>query len=298
MNVPKLHHYVPQFYLKRFADEKGRLWIWDKTKDVSFHTRPASVAAEKHFYRMLDLAEAGHDPLTMEKQFSDLEGEVSAVTDQWLNWFKDLRPGKKIRLSKANREIVSLYVALQYLRTADTRDILCALSEAKIGGENLSSEERTRFHTTLLWNEEIVHSIAGRIKNSIWVFGRNGTDTPFLTSDNPVAFKTPDNRQWLKVGILSRGMYVVFPLSPMIVMYCYERKYWAKLAKFDACISPVNFNKGMVDHENSGQVFMASRFVISPTNDFRYEREFAKSIGTDLYAPKQNRATSKSKISH
>jgi hypothetical protein len=41
----------------------------------------------------------------------------------------------------------------------------------------------------------------------------------------------------------------------------------------------------MVESENSGQVFMASRFVISPRNNFDRERAFAKTIGTDIYAP-------------
>lgn len=173
-------------------------------------------------------------------------------------------------------------LAVQYLRTADTKDILCAFRDDY---EKLSEAERTRLHTALLWNLEIVHEIRDRIKKSIWVFGRNETDTPFVTSDNPVAFRTPDNRQWRKVGILGEGMYVVHPLSPGIVMYCYDRSPpWDSTIKFDSCLSPVVFNTGMVESENSGQVFMASRFVFAPRDDFEHERQFARSIGTDLYA--------------
>ena len=42
---------------------------------------------------------------------------------------------------------------------------------------------------------------------------------------------------------------------------------------------------GMVDSENSGQVFMASRFVISNRAQFETEREFERSIGTEIHAP-------------
>lgn len=52
----------------------------------------------------------------------------------------------------------------------------------------------------------------------------------------------------------------------------------------DACISPVEFTKGMVESENTGQVFMASKFVISCENDFDDARAFAKTIGTDEFA--------------
>ncbi len=84
MNGPKLHHYVPQFYLRRFVGPDGNLWIWDKTKDRAFASSASSVAAETQFYRLHDFEAVCHDPLTMEKQFSELEGEVSLITEQWL----------------------------------------------------------------------------------------------------------------------------------------------------------------------------------------------------------------------
>jgi hypothetical protein len=89
---------------------------------------------------------------------------------------------------------------------------------------------------------------------------------------------------WLKTGFLSKGTYVVFPLSPTIVLYCHERAYWKKIAAMDNTISPVEFTDRMVEHENAGQVFMASRFVLSPMDDFEFAREFAPSIGTNKYA--------------
>jgi hypothetical protein len=89
---------------------------------------------------------------------------------------------------------------------------------------------------------------------------------------------------WLKVGFICKGTYVVFPLSPTIVLYCHERTYWKKIAKWDRIVSPIEFTDEMVEHENAGQVFMASRFVVSPNNDFEFAREFAPSIGTDKYA--------------
>lgn len=57
----------------------------------------------------------------------------------------------------------------------------------------------------------------------------------------------------------------------------------------------MTFTEEMVASENGGQVFMASRFVISSRDGFDREREFAKSVGTDLYEPywnakKQHRA--------
>jgi hypothetical protein len=60
MNGPKLHHYVPQFYLRRFVGRDGNLWVWDKTKDRAFASSPGSVAAETQFYRLHDFDLGGH----------------------------------------------------------------------------------------------------------------------------------------------------------------------------------------------------------------------------------------------
>jgi hypothetical protein len=128
MTFPKPHHYVPRFYLERFTDAEGRLWAWDKVRNVSFPTAPLRVAAETHFYRQDDLAEAGHDPLTLEKQLADNEGEVANITGQWIDWLIDIPQGEKIPVPQINREIVSLFLCLQYLRTRDTREILAALA--------------------------------------------------------------------------------------------------------------------------------------------------------------------------
>jgi hypothetical protein len=89
----KLHHHVPQFYLRRFTDPAGRPWVWDRDRDRVFSTRPGSVAAESDFYFLRELAEHGHDPLTMESQFADLESDISAVTGQWLDWIRHGEPG-------------------------------------------------------------------------------------------------------------------------------------------------------------------------------------------------------------
>ncbi len=106
-----------------------------------------------------------------------------------------------------------------------------------------------------------------------------------MASDNPVAFRQGDNSMWLKAGMFGGGTYVVYPLTPDVVMYCYpSEEPWLKLASFDSCVSPVTLSADMVDSENTAQVFMASRFVFSCRDDFAMAREFAPRIGTDAYA--------------
>jgi hypothetical protein len=194
MSHPKLHHYVPQFYLRRFADSAGRLWVWDREAGRVFCARPGSVAAESNFYFLSELAEQGHDPLTMERQFADLEGEVSAITGQWLDWIRQGELGDSVAVPDVNRELVSLFLALQFLRPADTRSILAAFSKS-LGHDVDSDAERRALHADLLWNDELMSSFADRVGRCTWLFGRNSTSTPFTTSDNPVARQPTAERQ-------------------------------------------------------------------------------------------------------
>jgi hypothetical protein len=280
----KLHHYVPQFHLRRFADENGKLWIWDKQAGRVFPTLPGGIAAETHFYRLTQYETEGHDAQAMEKQLSALEAEVAAITDQWLDWLPDMAPLDVVPIPRVNRGIIALFLAVQFLRTRDTREILAALVELD-RSDAVSPQEARELHTELMWDPGLIELLAKRFRRSIWIFARNTSATPFVTSDNPMAFRTADNSQWLRGNIMSRGTYLVYPMSPQIMLYCYppHGKFRA-LRKFANSVSPVMFTDEMVDGENSGQVFMSSRFLISNRVQFGAERAFAKTIGTKIYA--------------
>lgn len=286
MTSQKLHHYVPRFYLERFTNADGRLWAWDKTRDVSFPTSPSGVAAETHFYRQDDLAEAGHDPLTLEKQLADIERQVASITGQWIDWLADLAHGEKVPIPQINREEVSLFLCLQYLRTRDTREIIAALASES----QLSEQEQRRLHTTVLWDEPTFGGIADHFCNSTWIFGRNKTATPFVTSDNPITFRTPDNRQWVRAGVQAKGVHAAYPLSPAFILFCHDREHeqFKATQRFDCALSPVVFDDEMVENENTGQVFMATRFIFSKMNDFARARDFEDAIRTNRYAPKSD----------
>lgn len=285
MSSPKLHHYVPQFHLRRFANDEGRLWAWDKQTDRIFRTSPGGIAAEKQFYRLTQYEADGHDPLIMEKQLSEMEGEVSLITNQWLGWLPQMEPLDKVAIPRVNRWIVARYLAVQVLRTLDTRELLSAVAEID-RGRPVDAREARELHTELMWDPHVVERFAKRFRHSVWIFARNESATPFVTSDNPMAFRSPDNRQWLRSLVLVPGAYVVFAMSPSIVLYCHPRVGpFRKLGKFADCLSPVVLNDGMVESENSGQAFMASRFVISTRPAFKAERAFAATIETDTYAP-------------
>lgn len=285
MSSPKLHHYVPQFHMRRFTDADGRLWAWDKRADRMFRTSPGGIAAEKQFYRLTQYEADGHDSLTLEKQLSEMEGEASIITGQWLKWLPQMALLEKVPIPRINRWIVARFLAVQVLRTLDTRELLSAIIESG-RGEPVDAHEARELHTELISDPDVVEKFAKRFRRSVWIFARNDTATPFVTSDNPAAFRSADNRQWLRSVVLAPDAYLVFAMSPGVVLYCHPRVGpFRKLGKFADCLSPVVLDGSMVESENCGQVFMASRFVLSNRPDFEAGRAFAQTIGTDIYAP-------------
>src|SRR5207248_1382216 len=155
----------------------GYLRVWDKSVDRAFRTKPGSIAVEADFYRLHEFEKLGRDPFIMEKQLSEMEGQMSRITEQWLGWLRTIDTGQAIEIPPQNRYIVSRFMAVQFLRTADTRDVLSTIHAAAHPDEPLSRGERTGLHTELMWDQMSVDRIAAHIREAIWVFARNTTST-------------------------------------------------------------------------------------------------------------------------
>ena len=277
MDKSNFHHYVPRFYLARFVDSNGRLWVFDKITDRIFETTPNKIAGENRFYDVDDLRTIGADPQLLEKQLADIESEVYKITENWLYL---LETEGAVKIPQINREIISLFLALQLQRTAEARIILVQFAKelqtiGELKKEYNPEKDARGLHTQLLWDKESVDMVTKRIADCIWIFAKNDSGQSFYTSDNPALIKSLDNKQWLLGSdVLEPGMYIVYPLSPIWILYCKDRQSWSKLAKFDGLISPVGFTKDMVNHENSGQVVRSTRFIFSNSPDFEFAREY------------------------
>jgi hypothetical protein len=53
-NQPKLHHFLPGAYLRRFADERGDLWVLDRKQGVVRRQSPEVTAAQRELYTLED----------------------------------------------------------------------------------------------------------------------------------------------------------------------------------------------------------------------------------------------------
>lgn len=113
----RLHHYVPQFYLKRFADQTGKVSVYDRTDSRVFSTLPTVIAAENNFYQLPE--ETGLPPTYFEDMLAIQEGEAATAIG---------RTVLSGRAAQEDRLTLAMHLALQVLRTRHTRDVTLEMS--------------------------------------------------------------------------------------------------------------------------------------------------------------------------
>ena len=256
-----LHHFVPQFYLKRFTDSDGLLWVYDKDGDRIFSANPRNLASERGFY---SLPKFFPDPSLLERQFGDLEEQTALITQDWL---AQLESGHSVEIPTANREIMSLYLTTQLLRTSEARTLL-------LQGIAPSEEEKQQeLHTALLWNSGVVKEISDWVYSCIWTFRFNSMPQSLYTSDDPVKVRSSTQHlHWAQTSVT--GVYLLIPMTPRILMYCFEPQHWKVLRQFDRKVVPKPLELELVNDANIQQVGHARRFVFSDRDDFASAQEF------------------------
>lgn len=268
MSHQKQHHYVPKFYLDRFADTAGHVWAFDKSTDSSFCARPEKLAREGGFYEAPFLQGTGIDPAFLEQDLAGLEAEAARIMSAWIRLIE--AGGRNVTISEVDRGTISTYIAVQSLRTAEQRVVLGQLTALRGSMPDLQA-----YHVGILLEELLVQEVAEAIGECIWTFGRNDTGLPFYTSDHPVVVRVHPKRRCIHpLQLPNEGVEVMLPLSPTLMLYGYERSYFLSAEKFDGHVSPVQFTSVLVKSDNICQVGHSKSFVFCNRNAFEYARAF------------------------
>ena len=136
----KKQHFVPQCYLKWFADENQQLYVFDKFACKSFKARVADIA-QKH--RLYDFLQEGDEavPSTSDSdgdivfslKFKDempdsqsVEHALSKLEENYAAAFGDMQQiiAKRKPLTREQKYILSHFIAVQWRRTPEYRKSL------------------------------------------------------------------------------------------------------------------------------------------------------------------------------
>lgn len=122
MGRAKRHHQVPAFYLRRFADPKGRVRVFDRVTRRTFGLPVSDAAVESNLYTVQDDRSGPSD--AVERFLARFEGEAAGP----LRALLAPRPA----ISTPERAVVAHFVALQFIRTAAARARLEDIADIRL----------------------------------------------------------------------------------------------------------------------------------------------------------------------
>jgi hypothetical protein len=287
-------HYVPQAYLRRFANSSGQIWVFDKATSREFQTNVRNVGSERRFYDSEDLKKITGDRQFIEKHLSNLEG---VYENRIRSLIDSLSTGKFKEIKSRDRHFLSAYMVVQMIRTKETRIMHQQMAEAllaiqKQGYRNSASEippdaelldgmtveEMARdVHNRSLLRAESIQQMASILFHHIWVVQESFEKEVFLTSDHPFGKRGHITNTWRSMnGIASKGIEIVFPLSPRYLLTLMERTHFAKAQALDGRKVRLTSHDNMI-YCNQFQIKQSNRFIFSRENDF----DFAKTVIRD-----------------
>ena len=225
------HHYVPQFYLKGFVENRNqpKLFAVDTKKKRSFWTPPANVAVEHDFHT---IEAPGQPPDIVESKLAELESEIStsleriirnrslsnqddrALLFSFMALLLIKNPGMRERIGTFIGTVaMARFKVLASDEGAWAKDMERAKEEGSIPRDSDTDELRalaladafnisvsTPGHLQLEFN--LVDKLVLLIASRRWMLYRTPRDaTGFVTSDNPVSLawanqRRPDRPGW------------------------------------------------------------------------------------------------------
>ena len=236
----KRHHYLPESYLKAWADENGQVAVRRRDQPDAFCTGTLNVAVEADLYALP--TDAGLDD-GLEVALSEIEGLLPG-------YLAELRDGPTPRKETTAREDISDLLALQIVRTRErVGQWMFPLAAAEYTGERpITHEGMRRFLTEEYLGEapreqeiqgaldfanytlskgmpekgEILsilfrnasEQLAPRLEKMAWAVEMS-KDRAFVATDRPVAMWKRDTQDLTMMGTgLENSDEVRFPLGP------------------------------------------------------------------------------------
>lgn len=282
----KNQHYVPQFYLKGFTDNKKQVWAFDKATLKSFASSSTNLASESYFYdqEILDKALGKN---FIEKALEEVEGKTAPLLKKLL---KDLDIGRAFSIDRETKVQLCEYLTIQLIRTREHRHglshIINATCQGLLENGHITEEQAKEMGleadpdmvkryqlAQLMPTEPLRQQLPIILASHIWLLYKNETGMPFFASDHPVARKPHIIASVPSfIGSGQKGIEIAFPLSPKYLLRLCERSHFHELEQNENKMQIIADLKD-ISYYNSLQVQSSSRFVYSCRSDFGLAEE-------------------------
>ena len=254
MNEPKRQHYLPAFYLRKFAED-GFLWVYNNHDRSIKKLQPSKTGVLKHFYTGTDAN--GQPVYSMEHYLAQIEDRAAIALDRLESI--DVHGTQEVEAAKvpSERQLgdISVFVSAFIVRVPKFRDALekdiLAMGKAFLMAGFGSAEKaqqtmdelrrrgidipttdakslsdvvrsdgmnlRLNRNYVLATIAEWLGDFARALSKLDWIYQKAPTDTCFITSDSPVSIWSPNdlNAKGQPVGgLLEEQVYKICPLGP------------------------------------------------------------------------------------
>ncbi|HSY51881.1 MAG TPA: DUF4238 domain-containing protein [Thermoanaerobaculia bacterium] len=272
-------HYVPEFYLKRFRNPAGKLWVY--FHDEGWKLRSSGDTASEQDYYSPEL----------ENAYNKIETPAANILDKTVF--------RKEKLTQERREVLAYFFALLQLRTPmffnsleqPLSELMYMLTSTyhQFYSENPTAFEETKkemaadgeplpdwfkpehidpkafkisptkdliFGTGL----ESAETSAGLLNGMTWNFLTTTEEKPFITSDNPLCDLTFENGQLVNAGLGHPNVRVFVPLSSTMALSA----EWEKGHEYFY----LEVEESLVEQVNLRVMANSGRFIVASRQDF------------------------------
>lgn len=252
-NIPKRHHYIPQFYLKGFSTDKEHLYVLDKLaegdKKIRYQTTE-SIAFQNNLYTFRVKANRKE---TLEGVFAQLEGIAAEIIRKIEN---------KRELSSQDRNDLALFISFLWIRvpkskkefektTKELYEKTARMSMRMRPKESIrkflqdkgkkmtdkeiedlinfaTNEKRSKIRVDVpqeYWIKQMLTmgmEISPALEIANWEFKIAEKPFAFITSDNPFLLMPSRPIDFDGLGLLTPGAKKIIPITSKICLVIHE----------------------------------------------------------------------------
>lgn len=274
------HHFVPWSYLRYFAIDpdtprkKSIIHMWDrkaavecvqKTENVQCYVRGQNTVAELP------------DPEFFEKRYAEIDAALGEIIKLMLGTVR--QPSTNMAFNPKNKDVLASHLMLLFKRQPTVLDD--ALTKTNNAIDIVKEMVRTEYKDILLapaiervlasksakqYALELSMTLVGEgveaLQNKVWIYCRNETDIPFVTSDYPLCPQYISS--YAGRGIADPGCVLFFPIAPDALIYLVDSIHFKEDQDkyFDNAIEPIH-NRDFVLMANFLQHRNCSRQIYS-----------------------------------
>ncbi len=222
-NPTKKQHFVPQFYLKNFADSEGSLQVLNLREKRMAKPRPYQGLGYEYYYYAMQTGIADNVSQQIEEWFKPLEDFISNQLPRIIKRIENCQ-----HISDDDRYIISTFMSMLWLRTPSMRAQLNAMNEniAKqidsMHGDDSGDKFRSKDNMDHI--RFMVNSLgfgdsgfANMFFAMKWKAYLAKGNKHFVTSDSPIVEKWLPPKGFYGASFLQRDKY--FALTPKILLY-------------------------------------------------------------------------------